>query len=103
METLRIHVTKSYPTNFEPIVETIIKDFTGKTKDKDSFDYLNKLHQDKMNQICINAGIGSYTLGRLVKRDSSEPAGSGYTANKNYSQAEKELTYSLSIKIEHIN
>lgn len=102
MTTLRIYVTKNYPTNFDTIAETYYKDFSGKTKDKDSFEFLNKLHSDKMNQICINAGLGAYTPGSLVKRDSSYPTGFGYTANKNYSKAERQETYSLSIKIEHL-
>lgn len=105
MKTLIVNVTKSYTTNFAPIIDSFQKSFTGKTADKDCQVYLEQLHFEKMNQACINAGIGNYTNGKLTK---PEPYGAGNWSaarikSKFYSEVEKQIGYKLSISIETIN
>lgn len=102
MKTLQVTVTKSYSTNFEPIIDSFQKSFTGKTADKDCQVYLEQLHFEKMNQACINAGIGKYTNGKLTKPLDCITGGFR-VPNKNYSLVEKQIGYSLSVSIETIN
>jgi hypothetical protein len=97
MKTLIVQVTKSYPTNFEPIIDSFEKRFTGKTADKDCQIYLEQLHFEKMNRACINAGIGSYTLGKITKSHGNWSA--ARIKPKLYRDVEKQIGYSLSVKI----
>lgn len=102
MKTLIVSVTKSYATNFEPIIDSFEKSFTGKTADKDCQTYLEQLHFEKMNQACINAGIGNYTNSKLTKSWDGVTGGRR-VPNKNYALVEKQIGYSLRIKISTVN
>src|SRR3954469_1805707 len=70
MKTLQVTVTKTYQSATkqpdENVIDTWKKSFSGKKADKDCENYLQALHDEKMSNACIAAGLGAYTLSKIT-------------------------------------